>query len=151
MTGFTVSRSVAVAARPAAVRALVDDLRRWQKWSPWEDLDPSLQRTFTGPDAGVGARYAWSGNRKAGVGSMEIVSSTPDAVGIRLEFLKPWRATNDVQFTFVPEDGGTRVTWSMSGTSTGLAAIFARFLNYEKLIGPDFEKGLARLKELAET
>lgn len=150
MSGFTVFRSVAVAAPPVAVRALVDDLRRWQQWSPWEGLDPALQRTYTGPDTGVGAHYAWSGNRKAGAGSMEIVASTPDTVDIRLEFRKPWRATNDVQFTFVPEGEGTRVTWTMSGTNTGLAAVFSRFLNYEKLIGPDFEKGLARLKELAE-
>lgn len=151
MSGFRVSRSVAVAAAPDTVRALVDDLRRWQQWSPWEGLDPGLQRTYTGPDTGVRARYAWVGNRKAGAGSMEIVDSSSEVIDIRLEFLKPWRATHDVQFRFVPEGDGTRVTWSMSGTNTGLAAVFARFLNYEKLIGPDFEKGLARLKALAES
>jgi hypothetical protein len=150
VSAFTVSRSTTIAAAPATVRALVADFRSWRAWSPWEDLDPGLTRTYTGAESGVGARYAWVGNRKAGAGSMEIVAATPESLRIALEFLKPWRASNDVVFTIVPEGAGTHVTWTMSGTHVGLAKVFARFVDPDKLVGPDFEKGLAKLKTLAE-
>lgn len=150
MSAFTISRSTTIDAPPAAVRAHVEDFRSWQQWSPWEDLDPHLRRTYSGAEHGVGARYAWEGNRKAGAGSMEITAATPESLSIELAFLKPWRATNQVVFTFAPEGSGTHVTWTMSGAHAGLAKPFARFINVEKLIGPDFEKGLARLKRLAE-
>jgi len=150
MSSFTMSRSTTIGAAPETVRALVDDLRCWRRWSPWEELDPDLSRTYSGAEAGVGAHYAWEGNRKAGAGSMEIVASTPAATEIRLEFLKPWRATNPVTFTYDAEGDGTRVTWTMTGNHAGLARLFARLINVEKLMGPDFEKGLARLKDLAE-
>lgn len=150
MSAFTISRGTTIAAAPAAVRAQVEDFRAWRQWSPWEDLDPNLTRSYSGADHGVGARYAWEGNRKAGAGSMEITAATPESLSIELAFLKPWRATNQVVFTFAPEGAGTHVTWTMAGAHVGLAKLFARFINVEKLIGPDFEKGLARLKELAE-
>jgi hypothetical protein len=150
MSAFTISRSTTIAAGPDAVRALVDDFHAWRQWSPWEELDPDLSRSYSGPESGVGARYAWAGNRKAGAGSMEIVASTPASTEIRLEFLKPWRATNPVTFTYEPGDTTTRVTWTMTGTHAGLAKLFARFINVEKLIGPDFEMGLAKLRDLAQ-
>lgn len=150
MSAFTVSRSTTIAARPGGVRALVEDFREWRRWSPWEDLDPVLRRTYGGAQSGVGATYAWEGNRKAGAGSMEITAATPESLRIELRFVKPWRATNDVVFTFAPEGEGTHVTWTMSGVHTGLAKVFARFFNVEKLVGPDLEKGLANLKALAE-
>jgi len=150
MASFTVSRSALVAAPTEAVRPLVADLRAWQRWSPWEALDADLKRTYSGPDSGVGARYAWQGNRKAGAGMMEIVAETPQSLRLELQFLKPWRSTNQVDFTFTPRDEGTEVTWTMSGTNTGLAKVFARFMNFDKLVGPDFEQGLAKLKALAE-
>jgi uncharacterized protein YndB with AHSA1/START domain len=150
MSAFTVTRSTRIAAPPNRVRPLVEDFREWRQWSPWEDLDPQLSRSYTGPESGVGAHYAWRGNRKAGAGSMEIVDSAPDSVRIALEFLKPWRASNDILFGFEPEGEGTRVTWTMSGTHTGLGRVFALFMNFEKFIGRDFDKGLARLKERAE-
>lgn len=151
MSAFTISRSTTVAAPPAAVRAHVEDFRSWRQWSPWEDVDPNLTRSYTGAEHGVGARYAWKGNRKAGTGAMEIVAATPESLRIELEFERPWQATNDVVFTFAPEGDGTHVTWTMSGSHTGMAKLFARFMNLEKLVGPDFEKGLARLKQVAET
>ncbi|MFL6134279.1 MAG: SRPBCC family protein [Nocardioidaceae bacterium] len=150
MSAFTISRSTAIAAAPEQVRARVEDFHAWRAWSPWEDLDPKLSRSYTGPERGVGATYAWEGNRKAGAGSMEITAATPVSLTIVLRFLKPWRATNQVVFTFAPDGADTHVTWTMTGTHTGLAKLFARFINVEKLIGPDLEKGLARLKELAE-
>jgi hypothetical protein len=150
MSGFTVSRRAAIAAPPATVRAYVADFRRWRDWSPWEDLDPNLTRTYSGSDSGIGAQYSWKGNRKAGTGAMEIIGETPESLRIELRFLKPWRASNEVVFTFAPDDGGTLVTWTMSGTHTGLARLFARFMSFDKLIGRDFEKGLASLRKAAE-
>lgn len=150
MSHFEISRSATVAAEPGRVHGLVNDFHEWTAWSPWEDLDPNLQRTYTGPDAGVGAHYAWSGNRRAGRGSMEITSSTPERIGIQLAFLKPWKATNDVAFDLVPTAAGTEVTWRMAGENTGMAALFSRVFSMDKLVGRDFEKGLARLKTTAE-
>ena len=129
----------------------MNDFHEWPAWSPWEDVDPALQRTYSGPDSGVGAHYAWSGNRKAGSGSMEITSSTPEEIDLRLSFLKPWKATNDVTFTLVPVGGGTEVTWRMTGEQKGAAAVFGKVFNMDKLLGKDFEKGLARLKAAAES
>ena len=151
MSTFTVSRSTEVAAPSHRIMPLVEDFRAWRQWSPWEELDPELRRTYEGATSGVGATYAWEGNRKAGAGSMEIFAATPESLRIVLRFLKPWRATNDVVFTFAPQGEGTRVTWTMIGTHTGMAKLFARFLNLEKLVGPDLEKGLARLKTVAES
>jgi hypothetical protein len=150
MSAFTISRTTTVDAPPGAVRAEIEDFRRWREWSPWEGLDAELERTYSGPESGVGAHYAWVGNRRAGAGSMEIVAVTPESVRIALEFLKPWKASNEAVFTLVPEGEGTRVTWTMNGEHAGVAKLFARFINMDKLIGRDFEKGLARLKAIAE-
>ena len=98
---FEVTRTTSIAADPARVHALVDDFHEWIAWSPWEDLDPDLRRTYSGPDAGAGARYAWTGNRKAGEGSMEITGSTPERIDIELTFLKPFKATNHVDITLL--------------------------------------------------
>lgn len=150
MSRFEVVRSITVEAEPARVHALVADFTAWTAWSPWEGLDPDLQRTYTGPDAGPGAHYAWQGNRKAGAGSMEITSATPERIDVRLSFLKPWKATSDVTFELAPTESDTEVTWRMHGENTGMAAVVARVVPMDKLVGKDFEKGLARLKAVAE-
>lgn len=150
MAPYTVTRSIEVAAEPATCHALVDDFREWTAWSPWEDVDPDLERTYSGPASGVGARYAWSGNRKAGRGSMVITSSTPEQIGVDLEFEKPWKARNPVEFRFTPVPTGTRVTWTMTGDNRGVAALFARVVSMEKLLGKDFDRGLSRMKAVAE-
>ena len=150
MGGFAVSRSTTVIADPARVHGLINSFHEWTAWSPWEDLDPELHRDYTGPDRGVGARYAWSGNRKAGQGSMEITSSTPDEIGLRLAFLKPFRSSNVVTFSLVPAVDGTEVTWLMTGEQRGLMGLVGRVVSMDKLIGKDFEKGLTRLKAVAE-
>ena len=151
MGSFEVSRSETINAEPARIHALIDDFHEWTKWSPWEDVDPDLQRTYTGPDSGTGAAYAWSGNRKAGQGSMTITSSSPERIGVQLSFLKPWKATNDVTFSFTPTGSGTEVTWRMTGENKGMAGIVVKVFSMEKLVGKDMEKGLARLKANAET
>ena len=151
MSAFEISRSETINAEAARVHGLINDFHEWPKWSPWEDVDPNLQRIYTGPDAGVGAHYAWQGNRKAGQGSMEITSSTPEQVAITLAFLKPWKATNEVTFTLAPTGSGTEVTWRMTGEHQGLGAVLSKVFSMDKLIGKDFEKGLTRLKATAET
>jgi Polyketide cyclase / dehydrase and lipid transport len=150
-TPFEVERSTSIAADPARVHGLVDDFHRWVEWSPWEGLDPGLERTYTGPDSGVGAHYAWRGNRRAGEGWMEITGSAPDRVEIDLAFMKPMRGTQQVAFTITPTADGADVTWRMSGEHEGLAmSLFSRVVSMDRLVGKDFEKGLARLKAVAE-
>ena len=150
MAEFTITRSAFIPAPPEAVFPLVNSFREWASWSPWEDLDPALQRTYSGPESGVGAAYSWKGNRKAGAGSMQILDSqAPASIRIRLVFVKPFRAVNPTGFTFEPDRGGTRVTWSMKGENKGVAALFSRFVDMDKMVGRDFEKGLARLAQRA--
>lgn len=151
MTDFEVVRSTTIQAPPETVHALLDDFHEWQAWSPWEDVDPDMERTYGGADSGEGATYAWSGNRKAGSGTMTITSSSPVRVDVLLEFTKPMRATNHVAFELVPAGGGTQVTWRMSGTSTGVFGLVSKvFPVMDKMVGKDFEKGLAKLKAAAE-
>jgi hypothetical protein len=151
MGSYSVERATTIAAPSDRVHALVDDFHQWTQWSPWEGLDPDLERTYSGPDSGVGAHYAWSGNRKAGAGSMEITGSTSTGIDVALSFLKPFRSTNRVRFAITPlGEDSTSVTWRMDGEPSGFAGVMSRFLSFEKLVGPDFEKGLARLKAVAE-
>lgn len=152
MVGYAVERSATIAAPPQHLHGLVNDFHRWPAWSPWEDLDPDMRRSHTGPEQGAGARYSWSGNRKAGEGSMEVVGSTAEAIDIRLDFLKPFKSLgNQIRFSFTPDAAGTRVTWRMEGRHSGLMRVAGRFTNMDRLVGPDLEKGLARLRAAAES
>jgi hypothetical protein len=151
MAEFEVVRSAVVTAEPARVHRLINDFHKWVEWSPWEDLDPQLQRSYSGADSGVGARYAWSGNRKAGAGSMEIIGSGDREIGVRLDFLKPMKATNMVTFILDPVETGTEVTWRMTGRQTGLMGVIGKFIPMDRFVGRDFEKGLARLQQAATT
>ncbi|HEY5879743.1 MAG TPA: SRPBCC family protein [Nakamurella sp.] len=153
MTDFELARSTTIQAPAAAVHALINDFHEWFNWSPWEGVDPDLQRTYTGPDRGVGAAYAWTGNRKAGRGSMQITDSTDREIRIRLDFVKPFKASNDVTFVLEPDAAGaaTRVTWQMTGKRSAVMSAMNKVLNFDKLIGGDFEKGLQQLKERAES
>ncbi|MBF6163769.1 SRPBCC family protein [Streptomyces gardneri] len=147
MAEFEVVRSAVITADPARVHGLIDDFHEWVRWSPWEDLDPQLQRSYSGAESGVGAKYAWSGNRKAGAGSMEIIGSADREIAVRLEFLKPMKATNMVTFTLDPVETGTEVTWRMTGQQTGLMGWIGKLIPMDKFVGRDFEKGLARLQQ----
>lgn len=147
---YTVSRSTMIAAPSARIHALINDFREWVPWSPWEELDPEMERTYTGPDSGVGSRYAWSGNKKAGQGSMEITSSSPSSIEVDLAFLRPVESDSRVTFTLQPDGDATKVTWRMDGEWTGLMSILGRVTPMDKMLGKDFEKGLGKLKGLAE-
>lgn len=149
--GYRVERSAVIAAPPAVVFALVEDFHKWAGWSPWEKLDPDMQRSFAGPRAGVGATYAWAGNDKVGEGRMTIAESVPaQRIGITLQFLKPWESTSDTLFTFAPDGAGTRVSWAMQGRHNFMSKAFSLFASMDSMVGPDFEKGLAALRSLAE-
>jgi hypothetical protein len=151
MGSFEVVRTTTVAADSTRVHALIDDFHAWPAWSPWEDLDPDLQRTYTGPSTGVGARYAWQGNRKAGQGTMEITASTPERIDVDLVFMKPFDSASKVTFELVPTDAGTRVTWRMRGEQKGIWGVVGKVVSMDRLVGKDFEKGLARLKAVLES
>lgn len=153
MPDYEVVRRARIAADPARVRDLIDDLTAWRSWSPWEGLDDDLRRTYSRPAKGVGATYAWSGNRRAGQGSMEIVSSGPEEVVLTLRFLKPFPSTSRVTFELQPTGPGggeTEVVWRMNGRSTGLSGLLGRLVPMDRLVGKDFERGLARLTAAAE-
>lgn len=150
MTAFSLSRSARIEADPARVHDLVDDFHQWVHWSPWEGLDPEMEREYDGPARGVGSRYSWRGNSKAGEGSMEITASDPTQVELDLQFLKPFKATNVTRFDLVPDHGGTEVSWTMTGDRNPVMAVLGR-LFFDKAIAKDFDRGLARLKSLAES
>jgi len=146
-----VERQTEIAATPAAVYGRINDLHRFTEWSPWAKLDPAMKTSFEGPSSGVGASYSWSGNRNVGKGRLTITDSLPDAqVGMRLEFIEPFAATNQVLFTLSPSAGGTRVSWAMSGRNDFMSKLGSVFIDVEDMLGGEFETGLASLKALAE-
>jgi carbon monoxide dehydrogenase subunit G len=148
---FQVQRSITIKAPPEKVIGYLNDFHAWQAWSPWEKLDPNMQRSFEGPSSGVGAVYGWSGNDDVGQGRMEIVENTaPSKVGIKLDFIKPFESHNTTTFVLIPQTEGTMVTWTMSGQSMFLTKLMGVFVSMDKMVGKDFEKGLAQLKEVAE-
>lgn len=148
---FRISRSTRIAADPASVFSQINDFRAWSAWSPWAKLDPAMYVEYDGPSRGLGAGYSWSGNSKVGQGSMRIIESKQNIrVGIQLEFFKPFRASNRTTFTLTPEPSGTKVSWVMEGKNKFLSKLMGVFMNLDKLIGADFERGLANLKVVVE-
>ena len=147
---FRVERSIAIAASPEAIASHLDDFHRWTRWSPWEGLDPAMKRTYSGAEKGVGAVYAWEGNGKVGAGRMEVLASSPSAVRIKLDFLRPFEAHNQAEFTLVPEGPSTRVEWAMTGPQAFPMKVMGLFMSMDSMVGKDFEKGLASLKEISE-
>jgi len=147
---FRVERSVIVRADPKAVLDLVMDFRNWSRWSPFEGLDPAMSRTFEGETRGVGAVYGWSGNGKAGSGRMEVIEVTDSRVAIKLDFLKPFEAHNLALFTLDPEGDGYRLTWAMEGPAPFMTRLMGLIFNMDRMVGRDFETGLAKLKAVVE-
>jgi uncharacterized protein YndB with AHSA1/START domain len=148
---FRVERSATIAAPPAVVFAQVNDFHNWDAWSPWAKLDPSCKYTYEGAPAGTGAGFAWAGNNEVGEGRMTITDSQPpELIRIKLDFIKPFENTANAQFTFKPEGDQTVVTWTMSGQNNFLAKAVHLVMNIDKMVGGDFEKGLAQMKTVAE-
>jgi len=148
---YTVTRSVSINAPADRIYTQIADFHNWPHWSPWEGLDPAMTRTYSGTESGVGAVYAWSGNRKAGQGRMEIVdAATPIAVTVDLLFEKPFTSHSESVLRIDPESSGSRVTWTMTGRKTFATKVMGLVKSMDKLIGPDFDKGLNRLKSYTE-
>jgi hypothetical protein len=148
---YTVERTATIDAPAERIYAQIVDFKNWRNWSPWEDVDPNLERTYTGAESGTGAVYAWSGNRKAGQGRMEITDTAePTRVAIDLTFEKPFKSRNDTTFTIQPAGTSSRVTWTMTGEKTFMTKVFGIFTSLDKMVGPDFEKGLERLRRTTE-
>jgi hypothetical protein len=149
---FRVTRSTAISALPAVVFAQVNDFHNWDGWSPWARMDPEMKATYAGPAAGTGAVYSWVGNNKVGEGRMTIMESHPsDLVRIKLEFIKPFAATNTAEFTFQPQGNQTTVTWNMTGKKNFMTKAMGLVMNMDKMIGGQFDQGLAQMKSVAET
>ena len=148
---FRVTRAATISASPPAVFGQVNDLRSWEAWSPWAKLDPGMKQTYAGAPAGTGASYAWAGNKQVGEGRMTITESRPsDLIRLQLEFLKPFASTCTTEFAFKPEGDRTAVTWSMAGKNNFIAKAFGLLMNTKKMVGGEFERGLARMKSVVE-
>jgi uncharacterized protein YndB with AHSA1/START domain len=148
---FRVERSTTIKAPADKVFPLINDLRTWTSWSPYEKKDPAMKRTFGATTHGKGAVYAWEGNKEIGQGSMEITDSTsPSKVTLKLDFVKPFEAHNVVDFTLQPEGDSTKVTWAMHGPAPFISKVMQVLINMDKMVGGDFEAGLANLRAIAE-
>lgn len=148
---FRVVRTATMSAPAAAVFAQVNDLHQWEAWNPWGKLDPAMKQTYSGSASGAGAVYDWSGNDQAGQGRMTITESRPnELVRIKLEFMKPMEGTNDVQFLFKSEGDKTSLTWDMSGRKNFISKGVCMFMDMDKMVGGEFEKGLATIKTIVE-
>ena len=148
---YRLTRSAVIAAPAAAVFAQVNDLRKWDDWSPWAKLDPNAKVTFSGPQSGPGATFQWSGNDKVGAGTMTITESKPnERVATRTNFIKPFARTSNSDFVFSGTADQTDVIWTMSGKQNFIGKALCLFVSMENMLGPDFEKGLAQLKQVVE-
>ncbi len=148
---FQIERRTSIRASDNQVFALINDFHQWANWSPWEKMDPKMTKTFTGAPAGQGSVYAWKGNDKVGEGRMTLVESRPNTyIKIKLEFFKPWTATNTAEFKLKPSGDDVSLSWSMTGQHNFVGKLFSLFMSMDKMVGKDFEKGLAGIKGLAE-
>jgi len=148
---FRVTRTASFAAPAPVVFAQVNELRKWEAWSPWAKKDPQMKQAYAGPAAGAGAVTSWVGNKDVGEGRMSIVESRPaELVRFKLEFFKPFAATNSAEFTFKEQGGRTAVSWSMSGRNNFVGKAMSVVFDFDKMIGADFEAGLASMKTIVE-
>jgi len=149
---FHIERSTSIAAAPEAVYGRIVNFHQWAEWSPWEKLDPTMKKSFSGAESGTGAVYDWSGAGKVGQGRMTVTEAQPPSkVIIRLEFIKPFTATCVTTFDVVPEGSGSNVVWTMDGDNDFMSKAMGLFMNMDKSVGGDFERGLGQLKTVAES
>lgn len=148
---FKVTRSTTMNAPPERIFEQVNDFHKWDAWSPWAKLDPNMKTTYSGAAPGAGSSYTWVGNNDVGEGKMAITASHPsDHVAIDLEFIRPFSAKNITEFNLKPDGDKTNVTWSMTGKNNFMAKGFGLVMNMDKLVGGDFDKGLAQMKAVVE-
>ncbi len=143
---FRIERTARIGAPPDVVFSIINDLRQWSRWSPYDKRDPNMKKTFDGPSTGPGASYAWNGNNQVGEGRLTILESKPgELVSMTLEFSRPFKCKNQVNFKLVPSEGGTRMSWIMDGKNNFMAKAMSVVMNMDKMVGKDFEQGLANL------
>jgi uncharacterized protein YndB with AHSA1/START domain len=147
---FAVQRVATIKAPPEKIMPLISDFHNWPAWSPWEKLDPNMQRTFSGAPSGRGAVYDWQGNSDVGRGRMEITDAVPASVTIKLDFMEPMAMSNVTQFALTPQGEQTTVTWNMNGPMPFISKVISVFVSMDRMVGKDFEKGLLQLKAAAE-
>jgi uncharacterized protein YndB with AHSA1/START domain len=148
---FSVTRAATIQAPPERLFPLINDFHQWTAWSPWENRDPAMQRSYSGAPSGRGAIYGWEGNKNVGTGRMEILESAqPSKIVIKLDFLKPFEAHNTAEFTILPQGNASSLTWQMRGPAPFMSKVMQVFMSMDKMIGKDFEAGLANLKRLTE-
>ena len=148
---FSVTRSASIKASPDKLFPMVADFHRWTEWSPWEGLDPAMKRSHSGAAAGPGAVYQWEGNSAVGAGRMEVLSAqAPGSLSIKLDFIRPFEGHNRTDFSFVPQGDSTLVNWVMTGPTPFVSKVMQVFFSMDKMIGKDFEAGLAKMKAAAE-
>jgi uncharacterized protein YndB with AHSA1/START domain len=148
---YEVARELLIPAPAAVTYAQVADFHQWKAWSPWEKLDPQMKTTHEGTPGTVGSSYAWTGNKDVGTGKMTLLEAKPgELVRIQLAFIEPFASTADNTMTFRPEGAGTRVRWSMAGKNNFVGKAMCVFMDMDKMIGKDFEKGLAQLSAVAQ-
>jgi len=148
---FRVQRSIDINAPADKIFPLINDYRNWGSWSPYEHVDPDMQRTFSGAPSGKGSIYEWRGNKNIGHGRMEILdTATPSKIVIKLDFFSPFEAHNMAEFTMQPKGGATNVTWAMHGPVPFMAKIIHMFMNMDRMVGGQFQQGLVSMKAVAE-
>lgn len=149
---YQIERNATINAPAPVVFAQVNDFHKWNAWSPWANLDPNMKQSFEGQPSGVGAMYSWAGNSDVGEGKMTIIESrSGELIRIQLDFIKPFAASNTTDFVFTTQGNQTNVKWQMAGNNNFLAKAFSVFVNMDKMVGGDFEKGLAKLKAVSES
>ena len=148
---FRIQRTATIKAPAESIFTLINDFHRWGNWSPWENRDPAMKRTFGGAESGRGAVYAWDGNKNVGSGRMEILdTSAPSKITIKLDFFKPFEGHNTAEFTMLPQGDATHLVWAMRGPAPFMSKLMQVFMNLDHMIGKDFQAGLANLKKLTE-
>ena len=146
-----VQRAISINAPPERIFSLISDFHQWLSWSPYEQKDPAMKRTYSGAERGSGAVYAWDGDKNVGSGRMEILeTSAPQKIVIKLDFFTPFEGHNTAEFTMLPQGDGTLVNWVMHGPANFMSKLIQVFMNLDNMIGKDFETGLANLKTLTE-
>jgi hypothetical protein len=148
---FAVQRAISIRAPAETIFPLINDFHQWGTWSPYENKDPGMKRTYSGAESGKGAVYAWDGNSNVGSGRMEILdTSVPSKIVIKLDFFKPFEGHNTAEFTMLPQGDATNLTWVMHGPARFMSKVMQVFMNLDNMIGRDFEAGLANLKRITE-
>ena len=148
---YHIERSTTINAAPATVFAQVNDFHKWDAWSPWAKMDPAMKANYDGAPAGAGAGYSWVGNSQVGEGRMTITEShPPDRINIKLEFIKPFAATDTTVFPLKPQGNQTTVLWSLDGDNNFIGKAFGLVMSMDKMVGNDFDRGLAQLKSVSE-